>query len=99
MKTYYWIRGVWYDLPYFKISEVILKEKLHNYGFRFSNKGKLKLLRLFEIDTKEELRAFSNVIVNSFDIKHIYKSHAINSRYKQRIQFSLFKHLEPYLDN
>ena len=32
MKTYYWIRGVWYDLPYFKISEVILKEKLHNYG-------------------------------------------------------------------
>ena len=79
------------------MGKALLIMKLHTMGFRNSKKGIRSMLNMFEVKEDHEVKAISNLIVNHFDIKHNTERHKINSRYKQRLQFSVYKHLKNQL--
>jgi len=89
VKMIYWVNGIKYDdITRIEMGKALLIMKLHTMGFRNSKKGIRSMLNMFEV------KAISNLIVNHFDIKHNTEHHKINSRYKQRLQFSVYKHLK-----
>ena len=91
----YWVNGIKYDdITRIEMGKTLLIMKLHAMGFRNSKKGIRSMLNMFEVKEDHEVKAISNLIVNHFDIKHNTEHHDINSKHKQRLRFSVYKHLK-----